>query len=231
MPYRYMRSILNIFVNSPMDALEDHARKVIEATDRLSEMLDAYLEGDCEKTGEFCKIIDGLEHEADKMKQQFQVVLPNSVVVQLDTNDLLAFLKLQDNIANRAQDAANWMMLRPGSKVPEDVKTNLRELMKMSMKCIQGHREIMEGLEKVEATSYSKVEIQKIIAQIPEIERMEYEVSVFKINVLKSVFDKEDEIGGAGICHIVRLIDNIGDIAYETGHAADIMRRILLKKA
>jgi len=229
-PYRYIRSILNIFVDSPMNALENHAKKAIEATEKLSEMLDVYLEGDCKKTEEFCKMIDELEHEADKMKQQFQVVLPNSVVIQLDTNDLLAFLKLQDSIANCAQDAAHWMTLRSGTELPEEVKNDLLELMEMSMRCIRGYQEVMEGLEKIEATSYSKVEIHKLVAKIPEIERMEYEVDVFEIKVLKTVYSKEDEIGGAGIYHIVRLVDNIGDIADKTAHAADIMRRILLKK-
>ena len=213
-----------------MDALENHAKKVIEATDRLSEMLDSYLDGDCEKTEEFCKMIDELEHEADKMKQQFQVILPNSVVIQLDTNDLIAFLKMQDGIANCAQDAAQWMTLRPGSELPEEIKANLRELMKMSMRCIQGYKEVMEGLDKIEATSYSKVEIHKLINKIPEIERMEYEVDVFEIKVQRTIFENENEIGGAAVCHIVRLVDNIGDIADKTAHAADIMRRILLKK-
>ena len=230
MPYRYMRSILNIFVDSPLDALENHAKKVIEATERLSEMTDAYLAGDSEKVKELCKTIDELEHEADKMKQQFQVVLPNSVVIKLDTNDLVAFLKLQDEIANCAQDAAQWMTLRSGKDLPDEIKTNLRELMDMSIKCMEAYQEVMNGLEKVEATSYSKVEIHRLVEKIPEIERMEYEVGLFEIRVQRSVFENENEIGGAAVCHIVRLVDNIGDIADKAAHAMDILRRILLKK-
>lgn len=230
MPHRYMRSILNIFVDSPMDALEDHSKKVIETTDRLSEMLDFYLEGNCGKAEEFCQLIDDLEHDADKMKQQFQVVLPNSVVIQLDTNDLLSFLKAQDGIANIAQNAAHWMTLRSSEDVPEEIKNELRDLMKMSLKCIRSYENVMASLEKVEMTSYSKVEIQKLVEQIPEIEKQEYEVDVCEIRVLKTIFSYEKEIGGAAVYHLARLVDNIGDIADQTARSVDIMRKILIKK-
>lgn len=213
-----------------MDALEDHSKKVVETVNRLSEMLDYYLEEDCGKTEELCRIIDDLEHDADKMKQQFQLILPNSVVIQLDTNDLLSFLKAQDGIANIAQNAAHWMTLRSSAGVPQDIKDGLRDLMEMSMKCIHGYEKIMCGLEKVEATSYSKIEIQRLVEQIPEIEKNEFEVDMFEIKVLKMIFEHEDEIGGSAVYHLSRLVDNIGDIADKTAYSVDIMRKILIKK-
>jgi TIGR00153 family protein len=225
-----MRSILNIFVDSPLNELREHAEKVIEATDRLSEMLDAYLEGDSEKVESLCQEIDELEHEADKMKQHLRIILPNSVVTKLDKTLLIAFLKLQDGIANLAQDSAHWMTLRSSADLPEEIKENLRELMKMSMKCIREYEEIIKGLEKIEGTSYSNVEIHRHVDKIPELERMEYEVDVFEIKVLKTIFKHENDISGAGIYHLVRLVDNIGDVADKTANAADIMRRTLLKE-
>ena len=225
-----MRSILNIFVDSPLNELEKHAEKVIEATVCLSEMLDAYLEGDDIKTEILCQKINNLEHEADKMKQQFQVVLPNSVVTKLDTAHLITFLKLQDGVANLAQDAAHWMTLRSGADLPEDIRTDLCELMEMTMKCIHKYEEIVKGLDKIEATSYSKVEIHRLVDQIPEVERMEYEVDVFEIKVLKTIFEKENEISGAGIYHLSRLVRSIGDVADKAAHAADVMRITLLKE-
>ena len=230
MPHRFMRSILNIFVDSPLNELGKHAKKVIEATDRLSEMLDAYLEGDAEKVESLCQEIDELEHEADKMKQHLRVILPNSVVTKLDKTLLIAFLKLQDGIANLAQDSAHWMTLRSGTDLPEEIKTDLRELMKMSMKCIREYEEIIKGLEKIEGTSYSNVEIHRHVDKIPDLEKMEYEVDVFEIKVLKTIFKHENDISGAGIYHLVRLVDNIGDVADKTANAADIMRRTLLKE-
>ena len=225
-----MRSILNIFVDSPLNELREHAEKVIEATDRLSEMLDAYLEGDSEKVESLCQEIDELEHEADKMKQHLRIILPNSVVTKLDKTLLIAFLKLQDGIANLAQDSAHWMTLRSSADLPEEIKENLRELMKMSMKCIREYEEIIKGLEKIEGTSYSNVEIHRHVDKIPNLEKMEYEVDVFEIKVLKTIFKHENDISGAGIYHLVRLVDNIGDVADKTANAADIMRRTLLKE-
>jgi TIGR00153 family protein len=229
-PYKYMRSILNIFVDSPLNELGEHAEKVIESTDRLSEMLDAYLEGDDEKVESLCQEIDELEHEADKMKQHLRIILPNSVVTKLDKTLLIAFLKLQDGIANLAQDSAHWMTLKSGADLPEEIKENLRELMKMSMKCIREYEEIIKGLEKIEGTSYSNVEIHRHVDKIPNLEKMEYEVDVFEIKVLKTIFKHENDISGAGIYHLVRLVDNIGDVADKTANAADIMRRTLLKE-
>jgi len=220
---------LTIFMDSPMDALEKHSKKVIEAVGCLEEMLDVYLEGDFEKTKLLCKKIDDLEYEADKMKQQFQAVLPNSVVIKLDTNDLMSFLKSQDNIANLAQNAAHWMTVRD-SKLPEEINDKLRELMQMTLKCIHGYEKVMETMENLEATSYSKKEIQKTIDMIPEIEKNEYEVDIYEIDVLNTIFDYENEIGGPCVYHTSRLVDNIGDIADKTAGTSDILRKILIKK-
>ena len=229
MPRRYIRTILNIFMDSPMDALGQHAKKVIESVDTLSLMLDAYLAGDFEQTRILCDKINDLEFEADKMKQQFQTVLPNSVVIQLDTNDLMSFLKSQDNIANLAQNAAHWMTVRD-STLQDEIKEDFRELMQMTLKCIRGYEKVLADMENLEATSYSSRAIKKTIEKIPEIEKNEYDVDIFEIRVLKNIFDHEEEIGGSCVYHASRMVDNIGGIADKTAGTIDILRRILIKK-
>ncbi|WNY27288.1 TIGR00153 family protein [Methanolapillus ohkumae] len=226
----FMRSVLDIFVDSPMVPLEQHAAKGIESVEALSEMMNAYLDGNDQEVDRLCKKIDQLEHEADKIKQKFRTELPASVVIQLDTTALLNFLKSQDSIANNAQDAAYWMTLRHGGDLPEQVKDEFRSLMIRTVECIKAYETVINGLKTLDSTSYSKIEVCKLIDIIPPIEELEHQTDLCETRILREVFRYEKEIGGAGVYHLSHLTKSISSIADKAASAADYLRRILSKK-
>src|SRR5690606_23961298 len=69
------------------------------------------------------KKIRQLEHEADKLKKNIRLHLPNSLFMPVSRSDLLELLSMQDNIANRAKDIAGIMfgrqMVVPASLQPQ----------------------------------------------------------------------------------------------------------------
>lgn len=223
-----MRSVLNIFVKSPFIPLEEHAQKGIQAAIKLEEMMDAYFKG----TPEFetlCQEIDTLEHEADMIKQKFRSELPASIVLQIDTGDLLNFLKSQDSIADSAQDAAYWMTLRDGTKTPEDVKKGFEKLMKKNVECVQAYKNVLLRLEPIHATSYSSTEMNTLLELVPIVESLEHDVDVLETSLLKTIFDNENNLGEAGVYHLSQLVRHIGEIADKSASSADILRRMFLQ--
>jgi uncharacterized protein len=226
----YIRSVFDVVAESPFGPLELHAKKGVLAVEKLAEAMEAYCTGNQiileEKTDE----IDKLEHEADKLKQKIRAGIPSSVKLPVDKKDLLSFLKQQDSIADFAQAAAYWMTLRPSKTLPTEVKEGFLELMATSLKTTRKYDELAGELYKLLATSFSKEEIKETLTIIPEVEKLEHNVDVLETTLLKKIFENEEAIGGAGVCHLIGLVERIGGIADKSATAADRLRTMILRR-
>lgn len=226
----YIRSVFDVVAESPFVPLEMHAKKGVLAVEKLAEAVEAYCTGNQVLLQERTEEIDKLEHEADKLKQKIRAGIPSSVRLPVNKKDLLSFLKQQDSIADYAQTAAYWMTLRPCETVPEEVKEGFLELMTTSLKTARLYDELAGALYKLLATSFSKEEIKETMIIIPEVERLEHDVDVLETALLKKIFEYEDVLGGAGVCHLMGLVERIGGIADKSASAADRLRTMILRR-
>lgn len=217
----YIRSVLDVVAESPFVPLEEHAKKGVMAVEKLAEAMEAYCAGNYPILEERTEEIDKLEHEADKLKQKIRAGIPSSVKLPVNKKDLLSFLKQQDSIADYAQAAAYWMTLRPCKDVPDKIKEGFMELMGTSLKTARLYDELVGKLYKLLATSFSKEEIKETLTIIPEVEKLEHDVDVLETALLREIFENEDAIGGAGVCHLIGLVERIGGIADKSASAAD----------
>ena len=65
---------------------------------------------------------------------------------------------------------------------------------------------------------------------IPEVEKLEHDVDVLETALLKEIFEHEDTIGGAGVCHLMGLVERIGGIADKSASAADRLRTMIYRR-
>ncbi|AKB12010.1 hypothetical protein SAMN02910340_01267 [Methanosarcina thermophila] len=226
----YIRSVLDVVAESPFVPLEEHAKKGVMAVEKLAEAMEAYCAGNYPILEERTEEIDKLEHEADKLKQKIRAGIPSSVKLPVNKKDLLSFLKQQDSIADYAQAAAYWMTLRPCKDVPDKIKEGFMELMGTSLKTARLYDELVGKLYKLLATSFSKEEIKETLTIIPEVEKLEHDVDVLETALLREIFENEDAIGGAGVCHLIGLVERIGGIADKSASAADRLRTMILRR-
>lgn len=226
----YIRSVFDVVSESPFVPLEAHAKKGVMAVEKLAEAMEAYCAGNQALLQERTEEIDQLEHEADKLKQKIRAGIPSLVKLPVDTKDLLSFLKQQDSIADFAQAAAYWMTLRPCKNIPQEVKEGFLELMNTSLKTTRKYDELAGELYKLLVTSFSKEEIKETLSIIPEVEKLEHDVDVLETALLKKIFENEDALGGAGVCHLIGLVEKVGGIADKSASAADRLRTMILRR-
>jgi predicted phosphate transport protein (TIGR00153 family) len=226
----YIRSVLDVVSESPFIHLEAHAKKGVMAVEKLAEAMEAYCIGNQMILEERTAEIDKLEHEADKLKQKIRSIIPSSVRLPVNKKDLLSFLKQQDSIADYAQATAYWMTLRSCQTVPEEIKEGFLELMATSLKTAKLYDELAGELYKLLATSFSKEEVKETMTIIPEVEKLEHDVDVLETSLLKKIFENEDALGGAGVCHLIGLVEKIGGIADKSASAADRLRTMILRR-
>jgi uncharacterized protein len=226
----YIRSVFDVVAQSPFIHLEIHAKKGVLAVERLANAMEAYFADDQALLDALTTEIDELEHDADKLKQKVRAGIPSSVRLPVDKKDLLSFLKQQDSIADYAQASAYWMTLRPCKNVPEEIKNGFLELMEVSLKTARLYDELAGELYKLLATSFSKEEISETLTIIPEVEKLEHDVDVMETALLKKIFEHEDAIGGAGVCHLMGLVERVGGIADKSASSADRLRTMILRR-
>lgn len=226
----YIRSVLDVVANSPFVPLEMHAKKGVLAVEKLSEAMEAYCKGDQVLLNERTEEIDILEHDADKIKQKIRASIPSSIRLPVNKKDLLSFLKQQDSIADFAQASAYWMTLRPCKNLPDDIKEGFLELMAASLKTARLYEELVGELYKLLTTSFSKEEIKETMQIVPEVEMLEHDVDVLETALLKKIFEHEDTLGGAGVCHLMGLVEKVGGIADKSASAADRLRSMIIRR-
>ncbi len=226
----YIRSVLDVVADSPFVPLEMHAKKGVLAVEKLSEAMEAYCKGDQVLLNERTDEIDKLEHDADKIKQKIRASIPSSIRLPVNKKDLLSFLKQQDSIADYAQASAYWMTLRPCKNLPDEIKEGFLELMAASLKTARLYDELVGELYKLLATSFSKEEIKETMQIIPEVEKLEHDVDVLETALLKKIFEHEDALGGAGVCHLMGLVERVGGIADKSASAADRLRSMIVRR-
>jgi predicted phosphate transport protein (TIGR00153 family) len=122
------------------------------------------------------------------------------------------------------------MTLRPFKNIPEEIKKGFLELMAASLKTARTYDELAGEIYKLLATSFSKEEIKETLIIIPEVEKLEHDVDVLQTALLKKIFEHEEAVGGAGVCHLIGLVERVGGIADKSASAADRLRTMIFRR-
>lgn len=240
MAAKYVRSVIEVFGKPPFLPLEEHSRKAVLATGKLTEALKAYFAGNLETVERLSIEINGIEQEADYIKQQIRAGLSSSVKTPVDPKLLLDFLTEQDRIVNGARNAAYWMKLREYGTSAEreegvpplssEIKKGFLELVAKVEETVKIYHTLIEKLYKLISTSFSKPQLKATFALVPEVDRLEHEVDVIESRLMKLIFREQETLRGSGVRHLTELVELIGDLADRAVSAADALQTMVIRR-
>jgi hypothetical protein len=225
----YIRSVLDIFASSPFKPLGMHASKGGDAVRKLNEALVAYCDGDTQRVEELNHEIDVIEHEADVLKQTIRSELSSSIMLPVHASDLLSFLKPQDSISDVTQEVSYWFTLRKFD-ASDEIRQGFLDLMQKTLETVEVYEKLVSTIGELLEASFSKRDVEETLSLVIKVEEMEHQVDVIEKELMKTVFQQEDIIGGVGVFHLARLVDGIGNIADKAEHAADRLRTMVLRR-
>ncbi|MDA0524005.1 TIGR00153 family protein [Methanococcoides alaskense] len=228
MKREYIRSVLSVFAKSPFKPLYLHASKGVETVRKLDQAVNAYCTN-MPLVEELSHEIDNIEHEADIIKQTIRGQLSSSIMLPVNAEDLLNFLKPQDSIADVAQEAAYMLTLRQ-CDMPEGIKDQLCQLSAETVKTVEIYEKLVDSLSELLETSFSKREVEETLALVPQIEEMEHITDLIEKDLVKDIYAHEKELGAVGVFYFIELVRTIADIADKTEHAADRLRTMIIRR-
>lgn len=133
---------------SPLKYLQEHMRVALECAREVPPLLQAQVNGDLDTVQEKKQRIFELEAEADRIKNELRAGLPKSLFIPVDRGDLLDVLRMQDSIADTAQDIAGLLIERP-MEAPESLKSPLVELANRCIDVCEQSLKVIEELDEL----------------------------------------------------------------------------------
>ncbi|MCP2604976.1 TIGR00153 family protein [Candidatus Aminicenantes bacterium AH-873-B07] len=224
---KFLKRIALRFSKPYLAPLYSHAKRTMNAVQRIKEVIHAYCDIDLEKLIELDKEISEIEHEADKIKQNIRSSLPSSVLLPIERQDLLEFLSQQDRIADRAQDVSRLTTFKKPAKLNKEIKESLIKMSEKVVEAVEKYEKIIKKIENILSISPPKKELSKVFKQIEEVERIEHEADLIQIELAKKIFNSE--IDPINVFHLSQIIQTLDDIADASARAGDRLRTMLYR--
>jgi len=201
-----------IFGKSPVRPLQEHMEKVVSCVYELKPFTQAVLSGDQQGRVLHQQKIVALENEADALKKELRLHLPNSLFMPIDRRDVLEVLTMQDMVAGRARTVAGLITGR-NMQIPDTMAKGYEELVHRCLDaCTQAYTAIRELDELIE-TGFGKAERESVGGLLYELDEIEQHTDEQQIVLRNELFKLEDELHPVNVMFLYKVIDSTGGIA------------------
>ncbi len=204
--------LLRLFGHSPFKPLQQHMRLVVQCANEVPTLMEALCQDDGNKVQSTRDEIFKLENAADEIKTQLRAHLPKRLFMPVDRRDVLEILDLQDTIADTAQDIAGMLVVRK-MEIIEPMHVPLLVLTRRCVDACNQMAKIMEQLDELLETGFRGPESERVLEMIDELNMIETDTDQKGAEVLRIIFDHEEELGPVSVIIWLRLIHWIGDLA------------------
>ncbi|KKO48246.1 phosphate transport regulator [Arsukibacterium sp. MJ3] len=218
-------TFLSVFAKSPIKPIEDHIRKVHEASEYLLPFFAAVYQKDWIKAAEVRKSIVDLEKEADRLKREIRINLPRGLFLPVDRTDILELVSQQDKIANKAKDISGRVLGRE-LEIPEAIQTDFYAYIQRCIDATAMASEVINELDELLETGFRGREVELVIKMVEKLDAIENDTDEMQIKLRKAVRAVESQLNPVDVMFLYRTVEWIGDladIAQKVGARLEIM--------
>lgn len=196
--------------------------------EKIKPLFLAVIEGDDAKIEELTKQISKMEHKADIIKNDIRKNLPKGLFLPVNREDLQAYLKLQDAIADTTEDIAVLLTVKK-LKVPSELEDNLLKFIDKILEVWESSYKATHELNLLVEVAFGGVEAEKVLDRVSETEHLEWEADCVELELAKKLFQLEGKISPVDIMLWFKIFDVMGKLANNCEKSADMLRRFLYK--
>ena len=221
-----MLTILSLFGRSPFAPLQSHMEVVGFCVHKLFDLFDALEKKEYDRLEKIAEEISKLEHDADLIKNDIRNHLPKSLFLAIDRDNLLEILSIQDSIADKAEDAAVLMTLKPLELLPI-FKNEFKLFLHKNIETFDEAKLIIKELHELVESSFGGIEAEKVRSMVNEVAFREHEVDIIQRQLLKSLFKAENDLTYITFHQWQRLFESIASISNYSENLAYRIRMTL----
>jgi len=211
-------AITSMFAGSPVRPLQQHMEKICECTSKLPSFFRALAQQDFDAAAAIQSEISKLENDADTLKHNLRMNLPNSLFMPMPREQILDLVTQQDKIANMAKDIAGIMLGRK-MQMPEPISELFIAFVECSVNATEQAKKAINELDELVETGFRGGEVTLVKNMIIELNQIEHESDKFEQQIRHALFAIEKEYPPIDMMFLYRMID-------WTGELADISQRV-----
>ncbi|MFP4263348.1 MAG: TIGR00153 family protein [Halomonas sp.] len=201
-----------MFGRSPFQPLLAHIVKTSECADQLLPFFEATLEGDWATAGTHRETVTRLEHEADELKTELRLNLPNTLFLPVSRSDLLDLISVQDKIANKVRDITGIMLGRR-MQVPEELAEPMHDYMRTAVACVAQARHALEELRDLLESGFGRNVSDVMQELIRELHRLEHQADDQQVAIRRQLFGLEERLPPVDVMFLYKIIDWVGELS------------------
>lgn len=207
-----MLTILRLFGRSPFAPLQSHMENVARCVHKLPALCEALEKHDYFLVEQIAAEISEHEHAADLIKNNIRNHLPKSLFLAIDRNNLLDILSIQDQIADKVEDVAVLMTLKPLTILP-NFKEEFKDFLDKNIETFEVAFDIIKELTELLESSFGGIEAEKVRAMVDEVAFKEHQVDIVQQKLLKNVFKAEDLMSYTTFYQWQKIFENIAALS------------------
>jgi hypothetical protein len=201
-------------------------RAATRCVDLLDPLVESVIAEDHARTLEIAKDISAHEHGADKVKNEIRDHLPRSIFLPVAREDLLDIIRVQDGIADSAEDVGVIFTLRRMESIPE-LSEPLRYLARTARESAAGYGAVIAELDKLVEASFAGKEAERVLELINRVGELEHEADVAQARLSIRLFEVEDKLKPAALYLWIEIIRTLSRVANRSETAANRLRMFL----
>ncbi|MAX32046.1 hypothetical protein SAMN05216571_102155 [Onishia taeanensis] len=201
-----------IFGRSPFQPLLLHIVKVSECADELLPFFESTLSGDWAAAERHRGAITRIEHEADELKTELRLNLPNTMFLPVSRSDLLDLVSVQDKIANKARDITGIMLGRQ-MQVPESLAPTMRDYLRTSVAAVSQARKALGELKDLLESGFGSNVADVMQNLIRELHVLEHQADDQQVAIRRQLFQLENSLPPVDVIFLYKIIDWVGELS------------------
>ncbi|KZY50185.1 TIGR00153 family protein [Pseudoalteromonas sp. SCSIO 43088] len=218
-------AFLGVFAKSPIKPMEDHIKKVHQASKALIPFFNHVFKEEWQEAEEIRLNIRNLEREADEMKRNIRLQLPRGLFMPVERTDLLELVTQQDKIANKAKDIAGRVVGRE-MIIPTEIQTDFLAYVTRCVDATKQASKAINELDELLETGFKGREVTLVEKMLVELDAIEQDTDDMQIIIRRQLRAIENELNPVDVMFLYKIIEWVGelaDIAERVGSRLELM--------
>lgn len=207
-----MGNIFNMFAPSPIKPIEQHMHKTYLCAKQLLPFFEAVLSSNWQEATKIRDNILTLEMEADVIKRDLRLNLPTGLFLPVSRTELLELLRVQDKIANKAQDIAELIVSRK-TVIPVEIEDILLPFVTRCLDAAKQACKAINELDELLETGFRGNEVKVVNEMIVTLDKIEHDCDTRLTEIRHKIFLIEHKIPPVEVMFLYKIMQWIGDLA------------------
>jgi len=204
--------ITNMFAGSPVKPLQGHIGKVHECVKLLEPFFKAVIAKDFDQVAVLQQQIHKLEVEADDLKHELRIHLPNSLFMPMPRERILDIVTVQDQLANKVKHLTGMVNGRK-LQLPDEITDLMTVYVEGAIAASRQAKRVVNELDELVEVGFRGREVDTVEEMINTLDKLEYETDKLENQINNAMFAIEEGINPVDVIFIYRVIHEVGEVA------------------